>query len=213
VIRRWVNPLVVTAILFAVLLLFIAAMGKAPRYVGFTLSFAVYAVLVLIVMLAERAHSGKFRHLFTAENLPRQILIGVAIACAMFAVVVLLPLAFGVRAFGGGASSPAGLALMTVKALIFVGFGEEIVFRGYLFERFQEAAGSDVWAVMITAALFGLWHYPAGRSWLQVGMTAIIGAIFAIARLKIPGCTLLTLCVAHGLYDAGIQLIAYFVKE
>src|SRR2546430_1374627 len=60
---------------------------------------------------------------------------------------------------GNRAALPGAVYAMTVGA----GFGEETVFRGYLFERLSKLLGSDGRAktltVLLTSALFGLGHH------------------------------------------------------
>jgi membrane protease YdiL (CAAX protease family) len=64
---------------------------------------------------------------------------------------------------GNRAALPGMLFAMIVGA----GFGEETVFRGYLFERLGKLFGPGVGAktaiVLLTAGWFGLIHYPVQR--------------------------------------------------
>jgi membrane protease YdiL (CAAX protease family) len=61
---------------------------------------------------------------------------------------------------GNPGALPAGLFAVIVGA----GFGEETVFRGYMFERLGKLFGPGAWAktfiVLLTAGWFGLVHYP-----------------------------------------------------
>src|SRR5712692_3088052 len=76
------------------------------------------------------------------------------------------------------AALPAALYAMIVGA----GFGEETVFRGYIFERFRKLFGSGVWAktlmVLLTAIWFGLGHYSV-QGLAGAAQATIVGTIFA----------------------------------
>lgn len=86
---------------------------------------------------------------------------------------------------GNTAALPAAIYAMIVIA----GFGEETVFRGYLFERFGKLLGSGAWAriliVLLTSVWFGLAHYstqalPGVEQATIVGL--LFGAIMAVIR-------------------------------
>ncbi len=62
------------------------------------------------------------------------------------------------------AGNPAALPGMIFTIVVAAGFGEEVVFRGYFFERLGALLGRSTAAqaaiVVLTAALFGLAHAP-----------------------------------------------------
>lgn len=62
------------------------------------------------------------------------------------------------------AGNTAALPGTLLAVIIVAGWGEETVFRGFLFERLGKLFGSSAWAktiiVLLTAAWFGLGHYP-----------------------------------------------------
>ena len=92
--------------------------------------------------------------------------------------------------------------------MIFVGMGEEILFRGYFMERFRTLTNSGIWAVLISALMFGIWHFPNGQDFLQVILTALIGAVYGFAMLKIKNCSILSVGIAHGLHDVYILILS-----
>jgi membrane protease YdiL (CAAX protease family) len=111
---------------------------------------------------------------------------------------------------GNRAALPGILFLVIVGA----GFGEETVFRGYLFERFGRLLGESTWAktltVVLTSAWFGVIHYPfQGLAGAQqatlVGL--IFGTIFAIKRQIFP------LIIAHIAFDLVAVAIIYWDIE
>ena len=78
---------------------------------------------------------------------------------------------------GNRAALPAAIYTMIVVA----GFGEETVFRGYLFERFGKLFGTSVWAniliVLLTSVWFGLAHYSL-QGLPGVEQATIFGLVF-----------------------------------
>ena len=60
---------------------------------------------------------------------------------------------------------------------------------------------SKWFAIIISSLLFGLFHIFNGNI-IQVFVTALIGFLYCIFREKIKGCTLLSLIITHGVYDA-----------
>jgi hypothetical protein len=111
---------------------------------------------------------------------------------------------------GNQAALPGMLFAVTVGA----GFGEETVFRGYLFERGRKLLGRGVGAttaiVLITSAWFGLIHYPiqgvAGAE--QAAIVGLVyGTIFAITG------RIWMLMIAHAAFDVTAVLIIYWNLE
>jgi len=111
---------------------------------------------------------------------------------------------------GNQAAIPATLFALTVGA----GFGEETVFRGYMFERFGRLFGSGVGAkistVLLTSVLFGLAHYSvqglAGSE--QAIITGLVfGTIFAVT-----GQIWMLMC-AHAAFDLTAYAMIYWNFE
>ena len=90
-----------------------------------------------------------------------------------------------------------------VFCIIAVGLVEELVFRGTIYEYAKRIFGSDIGAVILSSLLFGAFHILRGNI-AQLFVTAFIGALFCLFRLKIKNCSLLSLIIAHGIYDALI---------
>lgn len=111
---------------------------------------------------------------------------------------------------GNAAALPGTMIVMLFGA----GFGEETVFRGFLFERLGKLLGSSVTVkaviVVVTSMLFGLIHYPvqgvAGVE--QSTITGLVfGTIFAITE------RIFMVMVAHAAFDVTAVLIIYFNLE
>jgi membrane protease YdiL (CAAX protease family) len=99
-------------------------------------------------------------------------------------------------------------------AMFAAGFGEETVFRGYMFERLGKLFGRSAAAmfsiVLITSAWFGLAHYSLqGLSGVQqatiVGLT--FGGIYAFTH------RLWMLMAAHTAFDLTALAIIYWDLE
>lgn len=94
------------------------------------------------------------------------------------------------------------------------GLGEEIFFRGYLFERLGKLMGNGVAAtisiILLTSALFAAAHYPdQGVVGVEQATVSgvVFGTIFAITRqLWLP-------IVAHAAFDIAAVVIIYCDRE
>lgn len=159
--------------------------------------------------LGYRSHSGW----------PSTVVAGVAIGFASKIVMksIVMPLLHADpinHAYhylvGNTAALPATVYLMIVGA----GFGEETLFRGYMFERFGRligtGAGAKVTTVAITSVLFGLAHYPVqGLPGAQQGtiMGLVFGTIFALThKIWIP-------MIAHAAFDLTALAIIFWDVE
>ncbi len=113
----------------------------------------------------------------------------------------------------GITSSPAMLLAWIVMVAIFAaGFGEELLWRGFLMDRLMHLPGlrGNVWPVIaIQAAFFGLPHLYQG--WGGVLLTGMIGMYFGWLRTRV-GWSLLPLVIAHAGVDTIMMLIGYAQK-
>jgi len=143
------------------------------------------------------------------------VVLGVAFKLLMKAIVMPLLGADPINhayhyLVGNPAALPGALYLMIVGA----GFGEETLWRGYLFERFGKLLGTSAVAksatVLITALFFGLAHYadqglPGAEQALITGL--VFGTIFAVT-----GRLFLLMC-AHAAFDLTALAIIYWNLE
>jgi uncharacterized protein len=111
---------------------------------------------------------------------------------------------------GNRAALPGAIWMMIVSA----GFGEEMVFRGFLFERLGKLFGSHKWAkaaiVFLTSAWFGIAHYavqglPGTQQATIVGL--VFGTIFAITG------RIWMLMIAHAAFDLTALALIYWHLE
>jgi membrane protease YdiL (CAAX protease family) len=110
---------------------------------------------------------------------------------------------------GNGAALPGA-----VWAMLVAGFGEETVFRGYLFERgaklFGCGAGAKAVTVLLTSALFAAAHYTdQGTSGVEQAMVTglVFGTIFAATG------RIFFVMAAHAAFDLTALAIIYWGLE
>jgi membrane protease YdiL (CAAX protease family) len=112
------------------------------------------------------------------------------------------------------AGDPAALPGVIFAVTLGAGFGEETMFRGYLFERLGKLLGSGgaarVAIVLVTSFLFAIAHLPdqgvAGAE--QAAVTGLVfGSIFAVTR------RLWMLMWAHAAFDLTAVAIIFWDQE
>ncbi len=102
------------------------------------------------------------------------------------------------------------LILWLVLAWLLAGFGEEMVYRGYLLNRLVDLwpGQSRRWllSALVSAALFGLAHIYQG--WVGVIETGLSGLVFALVYLA-TGRNLWPAIIAHGVFDTLAFYLIY----
>src|SRR5437773_8167833 len=175
---------------------------------------------VLVIVWAWRSHTpwreiGYVRPRTWIGSLIIGVLFGVAFKLLMKAVVMPLLGADPVNQayhslVGNLAAVPGILYTMIVGA----GFGEETLFRGYMFERlgklFSPGASTRVLIVLLTSILFGLAHYSTqGIAGAEQGV--ITGLVFG-TTFAVTGRLWMLIC-AHAAYDLTAVAIIYWNVE
>jgi CAAX protease family protein len=175
---------------------------------------------VLVLIWAHLSHTP-WRSLGFAppRSWARTCAIGIGFGAAFKLVMkaIVMPL-FGAPAVnpryhylaGNAAALPSILFLVIVSA----GFGEEVLFRGFLFERLEKRLGTGRAAltviVLITSGLFAIAHYPdQGLPGVeQAAVTGVVfGSIYALdGRLWLP-------MVAHAAFDVTALVLIYWQWE
>ena len=133
-----------------------------------------------------------------------------AIAGAVLATLTSAPTASN-QAAEMGVEQPEALLLLIPISLLFIGPGEELLFRGTIQNRLREAYGPLV-AVVVASALFAALHVVALTGGLS-GRLVSIGLLFlpslvlgfAYERTR----NLVVTAVVHGAYDATIFGLLY----
>jgi uncharacterized protein len=147
------------------------------------------------------------------------LVIGVAFGCAfkflMKAIVMPLLGAPEInQAYHYLAGNTAAMPGMIYTLIVVAGFGEETVFRGWMFERLGKLFGPSAWArtfiVLFTSTLFALAHYSVqGLAGAEQAMITglVFGTIFALTgRIFFP-------MVAHAAFDLLALAIIYWNLE
>lgn len=176
-----------------------------------SLTLIVITVYTAVAVVAMKLTGQQRKLVPTKRRLWLQILIGIAIAALLCLVMAVIPILCG-QSIGSHTEMSAGqLVIVAVEDLIFVGIGEEVLFRGYIQNQFEIWLKKHKWlAPLIAAAIFGLWHIING-SLLQVLLTTLIGCVIGYSKYFIKDCTLLSVIIAHGLYDFSLVLITCFI--
>jgi uncharacterized protein len=104
----------------------------------------------------------------------------------------------------------AALLGMLLYMIVGAGFGEELLFRSFLFERFGALWGrtprARVATVLLTSILFGLAHIP-GQGRVGAEQAALVGLAFGSIYAATGGIWLLM--IAHAAFDVTAALIIF----
>ena len=205
----------VTVILFFVAFIFGIIFQNIHGYSSIITQISYYLILIFIIVFTIKKYEGKkmISIGLHTKGLSKQVLIGLGIFLVL-SLVTILPILMGVSKQEVLNFKPRNVAILIYFIffdICLVGFGEELIFRGYFLERINEILGSKIWAVLISSILFGLYHYPTNHSVQQVITATIFGIIFSMCKLKIKNCGLISLAIAHGLNDAFIIFLGYFL--
>jgi len=115
----------------------------------------------------------------------RQAALGVTIGFGMIALAVVVIAVAGNLSFSAALNGRSlARALLELEILLTAAMSEELMFRGYPFQRLVEWLGGAA-AIIVTSLLFGLAHAhnPSSSPWAVVN-TVAIGALFAVAYLR-----------------------------
>ena len=183
-----------------------------PMVLRMLLLLVTYWLIALVPLIVMRCRRDSFRaYGLHRRKLPQQILIGIAIGGALALLLVMPPYSLGLGALWDngcrfGHDLWRYLYELCYKTLA-IGAAEEFVFRGFCLTRLRRILKADVPAIALSSLLFGLFHLFGG-SIVQIILTAFIGAVLAVCRRKIRYCSLLSVIIAHGLYDFIISCAA-----
>lgn len=180
----------------------------------------VAAVLILIWALASRT---PFRELglVKPESWLRTIAWGIVagIALKLITKAVVMPL-FGAPAVNLAfqriqTAGPEELAFLAGYIIVGAGFSEELMYRGYLFERLRKVLGDGwparIFIVLVCAAFFGALHFwPQG---IHGVINAAISGLVTGTIFMLNGRKLWFLVVLHAVYDLTAFAIIYFRWE
>ncbi len=168
----------------------------APQFAALALSRALMSLLLLIEawMMCAAFDQRSFRSLglwfyrgWWGEA-GHGVLIGAGLIAAVAApLVVGKQYVYGSAPTGSGLTPPAETAVAAVILLLAAAF-EEILYRGYAFQRLVDSVGR-LGGVFVLSALFGAAHLqnPGHPTALSTANTALAGVLLAAAYLKTRG--------------------------
>jgi hypothetical protein len=111
---------------------------------------------------------------------------------------------------GNAAALPGMIFLVVVGA----GFGEELIWRGFLFERLRALLGNGTAAriliVAVTSLLFGLAHFQ-GQGWPGAVQATFTGAVFGTTFMRLG--VIWPVMIAHAAFDLTAVTMIYFGRE
>lgn len=169
----------------------------APNFPAEILQSGAYVLMVLgtlaFIALSKKSlrDVGLLRVHFVRQLIVGGVIGGIfLVACGAFT---------GWRFFANGCS------LYIVLSQLLVAFAEELFFRGYLLEMMKDVARTSERAVIISAFLFGLWHYPISHNIGLVIITFFLGAIYGTLRTLFEKTEkeigIVSLSLAHWLFN------------
>lgn len=180
----------------------------AVRMISMIFVYWLIALIPVIIMFAAKDKLSEYG--FSKEKISLQIILGAAIGVVMSFILTLLPhlLGFGEYVDSGKRYEYLWQFIYEfVYCIVAIGFVEEFVFRGFIYQKIKSIFRKDITAVIGSSVLFGVFHLFSGNI-IQMVMTALIGAFFCFCRLKIKNCSTLSLIIAHGVYDALITVFS-----
>lgn len=118
------------------------------------------------------------------------IIVGMAFAFVLMFLIYLIDYSFGwlkFESFAWQVDSPSTVIVYTLRYLvvyIFVGWNEELVYRGYILQTLTSGLNL-IWALLITSLYFGIEHLsnPNGN-WMAVAGIFFIGLFVAYGYLR-----------------------------
>jgi uncharacterized protein len=147
------------------------------------------------------------------------VVVGIAFGCAfkLLMKTLVMPL-LGAdsinQAYHYLTGNRAALPGMLFALIVGAGFGEETLYRGWMFERLGKLFGTSTWAktliVLLTSVLFGLAHYTF-QGLAGVEQATIFGLVFGTI-FAITG-RIFMLIIAHAAFDLTALAIIYWNLE
>jgi uncharacterized protein len=145
--------------------------------------------------------------------------IGIVFGCAFkfLMKIIVMPMLGAApinQAFHFLTGNRAALPGMMYAVIVGAGFGEETIFRGYLFERFGKLFGPSLWAktliVLITSVWFGAEHYSV-QGLAGAEQATIVGLVYGTV-LAVTG-RIFVLMIAHAAFDVTAVAMIYWNLE
>ncbi len=171
--------------------------------------FAVTALYVVVCWF--RGQSFREGFAFQTPSLRQVALaLGVSVCGAATGTVLLHYFSTGESAMAKLASTPEGLACVSVLAIL-IPVVEELYYRGFLYPVFERHLGKIAGAALV-AFWFGAVHVPQLiGDWIAIPVVAMMGLFWTIMRAKTGSLTLSLL--SHITYNGLLVLISILTWE
>ncbi len=157
---------------------------------------AIYRPLLALILLvtysfllisADRVHDGALAAmgLGLRAGWLRELAVGAALGAGMICVAVLVIMAGGHVTFAARFNvHVAGLIVLELFVLFTGAIAEELMFRGYPFQRLVDGLGPSG-AIVLVSFLFGLAHIgnPHSSIWALIN-TVAVGVLLSVAYLR-----------------------------
>lgn len=172
--------------------------GIAPFFSAKIVQIIAYLLILLIAFIFIKLSGKSLREIgLFRSHLVRQIIVGVIIA-GIFLIVAGI--------FTGWHFFSKVDSIYFLLSQILVAFSEELLFRGYLLAMFKDIAKTPDRAVIISALIFGLWHYPISHNIGLVLITFFAGAVYGTLRTVFEKTDdeigLVSLTIAHWAFNS-----------
>ena len=144
------------------------------------------ALYMLLTRLLEQRPLGSVGLAFCGRW-KNELSLGLLAGAGMILAVGCLEGLLGVAKFSLSAQPPGRLALAGVFLLLMLGVAaadEELVFRGYPFQRLVDSGG-PLAAVAAVSVMFGLAHlWNPSHNWISTVNTILVGVLLAVCYLR-----------------------------
>ena len=169
----------------------------APNFPAEILQSGAYVLMVLGTLAFIALSKKSLRDVgLLRVHFVRQLIVGGVIGGILLVVC---------GAFTGWRFFANGCSLYIVLSQLLVAFAEELFFRGYLLEMMKDVARTSERAVIVSALLFGLWHYPISHNIGLVIITFFLGVIYGTLRTLFEKTEkeigIVSLSIAHWLFN------------
>ncbi len=166
-------------------------------------SIALVPVMIIILRKEPLTEFG-----FSKAKILRQVITGILSGAAFSALFTLIPHMIGL---GDLVSSGTSYQYVWqffydfVYSILAVGLTEEFIFRGFIYRKIERVSSPGI-AILLSSVMFGMFHIFNGNI-TQVVMTTLLGVVFCICKYKLKDMSILSLGIAHGIYDALIVVL------
>jgi len=181
VIRHPVIRFVLFVVAVALLYLLFEGFGHSFNTSLLANAGAMFAATATMLALDRRGPG--FIGLSLDAGWSRQAVSGFAVGCASIMAAVLPMLAAGAVEWSTEPFDAKEWFLMVLLLLI-AATAEELLFRGYGFQRLVEGIGAVPALLMLSVFFGGAHFFNPNRSWLGLANTVLVGLVFGVAFLR-----------------------------